>query len=46
MMGQDPSVDLIVALTRKNGRGLWIPNVETQGLGRIRSGVSHEGLDR
>ena len=28
--GTDPSVDLIVALTRKNGRGLWIPNVETK----------------
>ena len=26
----DPSVDLIVALTRKNGQGLWIPNMETQ----------------
>ena len=29
--GTDPSVDLIVALTRKNGRGLWIPNIETKG---------------
>ena len=28
--GTDPSVDLIVALTRK-GRGLWIPNTETKG---------------
>ena len=28
--GTDPSVDLIVALTRKNGQGLWIPNVETK----------------
>ena len=27
--GSDPSVDLIVALTRK-GRGLWIPNSESQ----------------
>ena len=27
--GSDPSVDLIVALTRK-GRGLWIPNNESQ----------------
>ena len=29
--GTDPSVDLIVALTRKNGQGLWIPNNETGG---------------
>ncbi len=29
--GTDPSVDLIVALTRKNGQGLWIPNNETKG---------------
>ena len=28
--GTDPSVDLIVALTRKNGQGLWIPNNETE----------------
>ena len=28
--GTDPSVDLIVALTRK-GQGLWIPNNETKG---------------
>lgn len=28
--GSDPSVDLIVALTRK-GQGLWIPNNETRG---------------
>ena len=28
--GTDPSVDLIVALTRKNGQGLWIPNNETK----------------
>ena len=28
--GTDPSVDLIVALTRK-GQGLWIPNTETKG---------------
>ncbi len=27
--GQDPSVDLIVALTRKDADGLWIPNLET-----------------
>jgi hypothetical protein len=26
--GQDPTVDLVVALTRKNGSGLWIPNLE------------------
>jgi len=26
--GQDPSVDIIVALTRKDGPGLWIPNLE------------------
>lgn len=26
---QDPTVDLVVALTRKNGAGLWIPNLET-----------------
>ncbi|MDP9335752.1 MAG: hypothetical protein M3Q30_20935, partial [Actinomycetota bacterium] len=25
--GQDPSVDLVVALTRKDGPGLWIPNM-------------------
>lgn len=25
--GQDPSVDLVVALTRRDGRGLWIPNL-------------------
>ena len=28
--GTDPSVDLIVALTRKDDKGLWIPNVETE----------------
>lgn len=28
--GTDPSVDLIVALTRKDGQGLWIPNNETK----------------
>lgn len=28
--GTDPTVDLIVALTRKNGQGLWIPNNETK----------------
>ncbi|MGA6871344.1 hypothetical protein ACO8D0_05520 [Streptomyces pratensis] len=27
--GQDPTVDLVVALTRKEGGGLWIPNLET-----------------
>jgi hypothetical protein len=26
--GQDPTVDLVVALTRKDGPGLWIPNLE------------------
>lgn len=26
--GQDPTVDLVVALTRRNGDGLWIPNLE------------------
>ncbi|MFF3565737.1 hypothetical protein ACFYXS_37490 [Streptomyces sp. NPDC002574] len=26
---QDPTVDLVVALTRKEGSGLWIPNLET-----------------
>lgn len=26
--GQDPSVDLVVALTRREGRGLWIPNLD------------------
>lgn len=25
---QDPSVDLVVALTRRTGNGLWIPNLE------------------
>lgn len=25
--GQDPSVDLVVALTRREGNGLWIPNL-------------------
>ena len=25
--GQDPSVDLVVALTRREGSGLWIPNL-------------------
>jgi hypothetical protein len=28
---RDPSVDLIVALTRKDADGLWIPNRETNG---------------
>ncbi|WP_326759123.1 hypothetical protein OHB35_15200 [Streptomyces phaeochromogenes] len=27
--GQDPTVDLVVALSRKEGAGLWIPNLET-----------------
>ena len=27
--GQDPTVDLVVALTRKEGPGLWIPNLKT-----------------
>jgi hypothetical protein len=26
--GQDPSVDLVVALTRREGNGLWIPNLD------------------
>ncbi|WP_037606717.1 hypothetical protein [Streptacidiphilus rugosus] len=26
--GQDPTVDLVVALTRRDGSGLWIPNLE------------------
>jgi hypothetical protein len=26
--GQDPTVDLVVALTRRNGEGLWIPNLK------------------
>ena len=26
--GQDPSVDLVVALTRREGNGLWIPNLQ------------------
>jgi hypothetical protein len=26
---QDPTVDLVVALTRKNGNGIWIPNLHT-----------------
>lgn len=26
--GQDPTVDLVVALTRRVGSGLWIPNLE------------------
>lgn len=26
---QDPTVDLVVALTRKKGAGLWIPNLKT-----------------
>ena len=31
VLDQDPSVDLIVALTRKDEPGLWIPNLETDG---------------
>ncbi|WP_021595429.1 hypothetical protein [Actinomadura welshii] len=27
--GQDPTVDLVVALTRRVGEGLWIPNLHT-----------------
>lgn len=27
--GSDPTVDLVLALTRKAGRGIWIPNLET-----------------
>ncbi len=27
--GQDPTVDLVLALTRKDGTGLWIPNLNT-----------------
>lgn len=27
VLGQDPYVDLVVALERKEGQGLWIPNV-------------------
>ena len=26
---QDPTVDLVVALTRRDGAGLWIPNLDT-----------------
>jgi hypothetical protein len=26
--GQDPTVDLVVALTRREGNGLWIPNLD------------------
>lgn len=26
--GQDPTVDLVVALTRRDGSGLWIPNLK------------------
>ncbi len=26
--GQDPTVDLVVALTRRDGDGLWIPNLD------------------
>lgn len=26
--GQDPTVDLVLALTRRDGNGLWIPNLE------------------
>jgi hypothetical protein len=27
--GQDPTVDLVLAMTRRKGSGLWIPNLET-----------------
>jgi hypothetical protein len=27
--GQDPTVDMVVALTRREGEGLWIPNLHT-----------------
>jgi hypothetical protein len=27
--GQDPTVDMVIALTRRNGAGLWIPNLQT-----------------
>ncbi|QNE35885.1 hypothetical protein [Leifsonia shinshuensis] len=27
--GQDPTVDLVIALTRREGDGLWIPNLNT-----------------
>ncbi|MEV4092155.1 hypothetical protein [Streptosporangium saharense] len=27
--GQDPTVDMVIALTRKYGEGLWIPNLHT-----------------
>jgi hypothetical protein len=27
--GQDPTVDMVVALTRRDGAGLWIPNLRT-----------------
>ena len=27
--GQDPTVDLVIALTRREGDGLWIPNLDT-----------------
>jgi len=29
--GEDPSVDVVVALTRRDDNGLWIPNTETHG---------------
>ena len=29
--GQDPTADLVVALDRRSGRGLWIPNTERDG---------------
>jgi hypothetical protein len=28
LQGQDPTIDLVVALTRRLGGGLWIPNLE------------------
>ena len=35
--GQDPSVDLVVALTRREGDGLWIPNLGYGALGGLRT---------
>jgi len=29
--GQDPTVDMVIALTRRNGAGLWIPNRSSSG---------------
>ena len=39
--GSDPSVDLVVALTRK-GRGLWIPNNESQGWDASDRNITHK----